>query len=62
MNRVQAERLLREAGFIPRPGSRHVQWLKGEIAIGLAGGRLTTDAEAAIRRKLRKAERAEQAQ
>lgn len=57
MNRVQAERLLRAEGFVPREGRRHVQWVKGTIAIGLSHGKLTTDAEAAIRYKIKKAQR-----
>lgn len=57
MNRVQAERLLRNNGFEYREGTKHDHWHKNGIWIGLARGVLTTDAEAAIKRKIKKANR-----
>ncbi len=57
MSRREAEALLAAAGFTEHRGSKHVQWRNGEIWVGLSHGRsrLTTDEEAALRRKLKRA-------
>lgn len=50
--------MLRAAGFFPSVGSKHTQWIKGSIAVGLRnGGSLKTDEEIAVKRKIRQAER-----